>query len=105
MGQSYKLSVLGASLVNGDCLTTWTLEDRVVNASKYLTWKKQIAISMPKNESLYYWFIKVFLCKGFYKDIKKFKLPFSCVSVNKRALFIALVWVCVTLSDHTVRHF
>lgn len=52
-GQSYKLSVLGASLVNGDCITTWTLEDRVVNASKYLTWKKQIAISMSKNESLY----------------------------------------------------
>lgn len=54
--QSYKLSVLGASLVNGGCniaLSHKHLEDRVVNACKYLTLKEQIAISVSKNKSLY----------------------------------------------------
>lgn len=53
MGQSYKLSVLGTSLVNAHCniaLPHEHLEDRVVNAFKCLTLKKQLAISMSENE-------------------------------------------------------
>lgn len=55
MGQSYKMFVLGASLVNGGsyiALPHEHLKDRVT-ASKYLTLKKQIAMSTSENESLY----------------------------------------------------
>lgn len=56
MGQSYKMSVLGASLVNGgsySALSHEHLKDRVVTASKYLTLKKRIAMSTSENKSLY----------------------------------------------------
>lgn len=76
------------------------LEDRV-NASKDLSLKEQIVLSTSKNESSYKLICESNFCRRFYKDLKIFKPPFSCVPIKKKRCLLKHA----TLSELPVRHF